>query len=79
MKIIFTRTVTVQAADGPTFTAGQTYDLPDDSCHHWTSRGIAEVVADEPAIETATHEPPVEVAAKRITKRVTKRAAKPKH
>lgn len=45
--ITFTERYEVRAAGGPTYDAGQTVDLPDDSAQHFISRRVA--VAGKPA------------------------------
>lgn len=47
MQITFIKRYEVQAADGPTYDAGQTVDLPKDSAQHFIARKVA--VVGQPA------------------------------
>ena len=58
MLIKFLKTVTVDAADGETFTGGKVYDLSEPSAQRWLRRQLAvEVQADTSPPESTAMSP----------------------
>ena len=73
MKIKFLEDRRVKDAEGKLFRKGEVYDLPESSCAHWISRGVAEKVVSAskvaaPTVETATFKPPETTRSRNVPK-----------
>ena len=73
MKIKFLEDRRVKDAEGKLFKKDQVYDLPESSCAHWISRGVAEKVgpasktAKQSRVETATARGPETTRSANVT------------